>query len=304
MELNKKEKIECVKLDPLVVLKIVKHVREMNGNDTGGQLLGVKVNNVLEVTNCFSFISSQGDEVEQSSIKRGQVEMRRLLREIKIYDMNVIGWFQSCNQVFGSQAMIETQFNYQQSIPSSVVIIYDSLIPSSSVSFKAYRLSDKFMEVYRETLDRKDWDLEIFEELPVRINTSAIVSEWMDRNNLFISTEDRWKDKMKSSLSNTSYLEKQFTFLTEALEDLGQEEYKWNKYFSQLIRFNQANQRKKNEKKTDGGDLVIDSDTLKTPLEPKYYDILTLTKQISRICDDIECFSKFKIIQETILSKE
>lgn len=45
-----------------VVLKIIKHCRESYPVDVTGQLLGLDVDGVLEVTNCFPFPSSDDDE--------------------------------------------------------------------------------------------------------------------------------------------------------------------------------------------------------------------------------------------------
>jgi translation initiation factor 3 subunit H len=50
--------------------------------------------------------------------------MMRCLRDVNI-DHNAVGWYQST--YLGSyvdQALIQTQFSYQQNIPQSVIIIY------------------------------------------------------------------------------------------------------------------------------------------------------------------------------------
>ncbi|RUS23688.1 hypothetical protein BC938DRAFT_474765 [Jimgerdemannia flammicorona] len=54
--------LTSVQLDGLVVLKIIKHCREAYPTDVTGQLLGLDVHGVLDVTNCFPFPSDDDDE--------------------------------------------------------------------------------------------------------------------------------------------------------------------------------------------------------------------------------------------------
>lgn len=67
-------------------------------------------------------------------------------------DSQAVGWYQSTYMgSFVNMAMIDTQFDYQQNIKQSVVIVYDPLRSRrGSLALKAYRLSDKFMELYKE----------------------------------------------------------------------------------------------------------------------------------------------------------
>jgi translation initiation factor 3 subunit H len=50
-----KPSLRCVQLDGHVVLKIAKHCRDNMPNLVTGQLLGLDVGPVLEVTDCFPF---------------------------------------------------------------------------------------------------------------------------------------------------------------------------------------------------------------------------------------------------------
>ncbi|MCL7032414.1 hypothetical protein MKW94_020103, partial [Papaver nudicaule] len=70
--------LRVVQIEGLAVLKIIKHCKESSPALVTGQLLGLDVGSVLEVTNCFPF----------------PLEMMRCLREVNV-DNNTVGWYQS-----------------------------------------------------------------------------------------------------------------------------------------------------------------------------------------------------------------
>merc|ERR1712224_963208 len=125
--------LDCVKLDGLVVLKIVKHCKESLPALVTGQLLGLAFQrddaSTLEVTNCFPF-PSRSEDVEGNVEDDGadyRIAMMRCLREVNV-DNNTVGWYQSTYLgSFLNETMIETQFNYQDHIKNGVCIVYDPL---------------------------------------------------------------------------------------------------------------------------------------------------------------------------------
>jgi translation initiation factor 3 subunit H len=151
LEVNE-EPVCQVQLDALVIFKMIKHCREALPSLVTGQLLGLDVQDRLEITNCFPFPSR--DTMEDSSDQDGaeyQIEMMRCLRLVNI-DHNTAGWYQST--YFGSyinQSTVDTQFSYQEAIEKSVLIIYDPVrTDQGNLVLKALRLTPQFMMVYRE----------------------------------------------------------------------------------------------------------------------------------------------------------
>ncbi|OIW11708.1 hypothetical protein TanjilG_12227 [Lupinus angustifolius] len=133
-----------------VILKIIKHCKDHSPSLVTGQLLGLDVGSVLEVTNCFPFPMREEDEEVEADGANYQLEMMRCLREVNV-DNNTVGWYQSTLLgSFQTVELIETFMNYQENIRRCVCIIYD---PSRSdqgvLALKALKLSDSFMELYR-----------------------------------------------------------------------------------------------------------------------------------------------------------
>ncbi|KAG6527701.1 hypothetical protein ZIOFF_009827 [Zingiber officinale] len=95
------------------VLKIIKHCNEFLPSLVTGQLLGLDVGSVLEVTNCFPFPIREEDEEIEADGANYQLEMMRCLREVNV-DNNTVGWYQSTLMgSFQTVELIETFMNYQ-----------------------------------------------------------------------------------------------------------------------------------------------------------------------------------------------
>ncbi|ORE05706.1 hypothetical protein BCV72DRAFT_134022 [Rhizopus microsporus var. microsporus] len=176
------EPLQTIQLDGLVVLKIIKHCRESYPNDVTGQLLGLDDKGVLEVTNCFPF-PSDGDEDTSAQY---QLDMMRCLRAVNV-DNNTVGWYRSAHLgSFVDLSLIETQYNYQNSLSAqSVVLIHDvsKSAAQGNLSIRAFRLTDAFMKAYEakkfttESLAQAKLSFStIFEELPVQIRNSHYVT--------------------------------------------------------------------------------------------------------------------------------
>ncbi|KDO44069.1 hypothetical protein CISIN_1g034084mg [Citrus sinensis] len=81
--------LRVVQIEGLVMLKIIKHCKEFSPALVTGQLLGLDVGSVLEVTNCFPF-PEEDEEIEADGANY-QLEMMRCLREVNV-DNNTVGW--------------------------------------------------------------------------------------------------------------------------------------------------------------------------------------------------------------------
>ena len=79
-----------------------------------------------------------------------EFEMMKALRDVKV-DNNSIGWYQ-CTYLgsYCTKDTIQNQLEFQESIPNSVLIIYDGVRTSlGQLSVKALRLTDAFMSAFK-----------------------------------------------------------------------------------------------------------------------------------------------------------
>nr|GEU95031.1 eukaryotic translation initiation factor 3 subunit H [Tanacetum cinerariifolium] len=90
--------LRVVQIEGLVILKIIKHCTEFSPALVTGQLLGLDVGSVLEVTNCFPFPIREEDEEIEAEGANYQLEMMRCLREVNV-DNNTVG----CNEFTGEK---------------------------------------------------------------------------------------------------------------------------------------------------------------------------------------------------------
>ena len=108
-------------------MKIVKHCTESFPALVSGQVLGLDVNGVLEVTNCFSYPQDK-EEDDSKAGQKYQVQMMKNLREVNV-DNNSVGWYQSAYYgSFLSMSMLQSQYHYQLNIPKSVAIVFGEWI--------------------------------------------------------------------------------------------------------------------------------------------------------------------------------
>ncbi|XP_040586257.1 eukaryotic translation initiation factor 3 subunit H isoform X2 [Mesocricetus auratus] len=180
--------VKQVQIDGLVVLKIIKHYQE-EGQGTEvvqGVLLGLVVEDRLEITNCFPFPQHTEDDADFDEVQY-QMEMMRSLRHVNIDHLHV-GWYQSTYYgSFVTRALLDSQFSYQHAIEESVVLIYDPIkTAQGSLSLKAYRLTPKLMEVCKEkdfspeALKKASINFEhMFEEVPIVIKNSHLINVLM-----------------------------------------------------------------------------------------------------------------------------
>ncbi|OAE27626.1 hypothetical protein AXG93_2520s1220 [Marchantia polymorpha subsp. ruderalis] len=302
--------LRVVQIDGLVVLKIVKHCKECMPALVTGQLLGLDIGSILEVTNCFPFPSRGGeeeDEVEADGANY-QLEMMRCLREVNV-DNNTVGWYQSTYMgSYQTVELIETFLNYQENIKRCVCIIYDPLRSSQGiVALKALRLTDAFMELYRtenfkgEKLREKNmtWT-DIFEEIPVKISNSSLVSAVMTE--LETDAPATQCDFDRLVLSTNPFMEKNLEFLIECMDDLGMEQQKFQYYYRNLSRQQGQQQawlqkrRAENMARRASGEEPLPEEDSNNPLfkpipEPSRLDSYLITNQVNNYCNQINGFA-------------
>jgi len=307
-------RIEVVQLDALVVVKIINHAKDNLPDLVTGQLLGLDVGSTLEITNSFPFpnrIAETEEETESEALGGAeyQLEMMVRLREGNVDD-NTVGWYSSTYMgSFVNESTLETQFNYQgsRSIKRSVLVIYDPLKTSQGVlSLKALRLTNKFMDLYKEQKFTKDviariglsFD-DIFEEIPIKIHNNLLTKALLWELDEYAEMDP---DFERLELSTNPFLEKNLEFLIECLDDLSQEQNKFTYHQRtvqrQLQQQAQWLQKRKSEnaiRKSKGEEPLPEEDPtnsiFKSTPEPSRLESLLITNQINNYCKQINHFA-------------
>merc|ERR1712216_1059426 len=233
------EKLSCVEIDGLAVLKIVKHCKEYLPQLVTGQLLGLDFDNTLEVTNCFPFptraTDGDGEEYDDSEGADYQIDMMRSLCDVNV-DNNTVGWYQST--YLGShitENLIATQYNYQESIPKCVCLIFDPLkTAQGNLALKAVRLTDAFLALYKGGEFTLDSILksgvcaeDIFEELPIQVRNSNLIKAFLLQME---DTPKRPPADVEAGITSNPFLEKNLECLIDSIEDLAQESARFQYY--------------------------------------------------------------------------
>ncbi|KAL6652935.1 hypothetical protein ACP70R_011860 [Stipagrostis hirtigluma subsp. patula] len=329
--------LRVVQMEGLAVLKIIKHCEEFAPSLVTGQLLGLDVGSVLEVTNCFPFPMREDDEEADTDGANYQLEMMRCLREVNV-DNNTIGWvsvlfawiFSNCGTdrnihelsgggMEGIQAYILTYFKkYQEiyafsllvstlleeNIRRCVCIVYDPSRSSQGVlALKALKLTDSFMDLYRnngltgEKLREKkvSW-VDIFEEIPIKVSNSALVSAFMKELEPESPVTQCDFDRLK--LSTAPFMERNLEFLIGCMDDLSSEQNKFQYYYRNLSRQQSQQQawlqkrRQENMARKAAGEEPLPEEDPSNPIfkpipEPSRLEGYLVTNQISSYCNHI-----------------
>eukprot|EP00538_Stauroneis_constricta_P001113 CAMPEP_0119560596 /NCGR_PEP_ID=MMETSP1352-20130426/15373_1 /TAXON_ID=265584 /ORGANISM="Stauroneis constricta, Strain CCMP1120" /LENGTH=289 /DNA_ID=CAMNT_0007608615 /DNA_START=75 /DNA_END=941 /DNA_ORIENTATION=- len=230
------ERVSKVRVEGLALLKMVKHCHDVLPQMASGSLLGLSTNGgVLEVTHAFPNPESGGGkpDFDNSANEDFQLEMMRMLREVNV-DNNYIGWYQSMNMgVFSTTSVLETQFSYQTDLsPNAVVLLYDPLQTSNgTVCIKAFRLSDACVSMKQDDVNAFVAPSDIFEEVPIEFTNPALVQailhDWTPPVDV---------DLRRLDLSSHAYLEKQMESMCGWVDDLANEQHKFQAYTRQLAK--------------------------------------------------------------------
>lgn len=309
--------ITHVQMDGLVSLKIIKHCTEegSGGDLVQGVLLGLVVDNRLEVTNCFPFPRNAGNEEggEELDEIQYQMEMMRLLRHVNVDHLHV-GWYQSCfHGSFITKAFLDSQFSYQNSIEESVALIYDPHQTSQGFpSFKAYRLTRPMMDLYKEGdfnvdgLKNSKFSFQnMFEEIPIFVKNSNLTNVLMCELNSGSLQPGKKVDSFDVSshldLGSTTSLQMTLRQLLSITDDMSQEINKYTNHQRQVFKQNQAKiqyQQKKQQENaqrvTRGEEALPEEDLTKIfkPIPaPSRLDTLLISNQVTNYCKQVGQFS-------------
>eukprot|EP00877_Chromochloris_zofingiensis_P003456 jgi/Chrzof1/13110/Cz07g20080.t1 len=301
--------LKTVQLDGQVVLKIMQHCNSALPQLVTGQLLGLDVGQTLEVTDCFPFPASAGDDDghEDAAGANYQLEMMRCLREVNV-DNNTVGWYQS--SILGSYQtteLIDTFVNYYENIKKCVCLVYDPQKSArGSVALKAIRLKESFIDLYKEQkLTGKElreaaitWK-DVFIEVPIKVQNKSLAQALIA--DLDPSSGATEADLERLNLSSAPFLAKTMTNLTECIDDLLGEQQKVSMYHRNVARQQQQMaawlQKRKQEnaaRRAAGEELLPEEDaTAFKPIpEPAQLDQYLITNQIANYCDQISSASQ------------
>jgi len=232
--------IKRVQIEGLVVLKLVNHCHSSLPQMVTGELLGLDVEDTLEISACFPNITHSDDVVashktdaQQEELRQEALEYRyemlKQLREVNV-ESNAVGWYCSAWLEYAINLdVIQTQFDYQQELGTSCVcIVYDPLrTTQGKLYLKALRLKENFVKLYKEqdfTQETiKDQCLssdDIYEELPIEIHNSRLVDAFIGELALSKSFMENMALDDTSELEMTRYLTKTLESVNDGLDEL------------------------------------------------------------------------------------
>jgi len=228
---------DFVQMDGLAVMKIIKHCCEEGSNIDvpRGGLLGLLIENRLEITNTFAFPITKPNE--DSNEDDYQANMMMHMKKSN-QDYLHVGWYQSCE--IGSN-LVTTEFvlaqqGYQDSIEESVVIIYDPQKTAKGfLSLKAYRLTPQALKLLAENENMITPELvkslhisydKLFHEVPILIRNSHLTCALLCQLNEMKPN----KGPQYLDLGTASTLENHMKFLYDKVDEIHQEAYKMNKW--------------------------------------------------------------------------
>jgi translation initiation factor 3 subunit H len=290
--------IQVVQLDGLVLLKIIKHCKENMPEVVTGQLLGLDVEDRLEVTNCFPFPSSDDND---DTTYQYQIEMMKCLRTVNV-DNNTVGWYQTSFMGSFITTIIESQFAHQKEIPQSVVVVYDPFKTTKGrLALNAYRLTDGFMELYGKedfshlSFSKLEIDSsKIMEEVPIKIHNSHLVHGFLYELREHGSMSC---DHDRLHLNNNPFLEKSLGMVSDLIDEYAAEQMKfqyWQRQSSKQKQQKQAAVQKwqaENDKREKAGQEPLPeedwSKMYKVQTPPSRMDSVMVAGQIQHHSDQI-----------------
>lgn len=315
--------LRVVQIEGLVVLKIIKHYKDFAPTLVTGQLLGLDVGSVLEVTNCFPHplrVTVEDDEEEADADDPNyQLDTMRCLREVNV-DYNTVGWYQSTTLgCYQTTELIKTHMNYQANIKRFVGIIYDPEKSHQGVlALKAVKLSDSFVELCQsqnftgEKFREKNlsW-VDTFEEIPIKATNSALISAFMTE--LEPDSPVTQCDFDRLQLSSNPFMELNLDLMSVCLDNLAGQQQTLQFYYRNLSR-QQAqqqswlhNRRAENAARKAAGEEPLPEEDpslaiFKPIPEPSRLDSFLYTNQIANYCNEIngvagQSFSRLHLLK-------
>jgi len=313
-------RLDEVKLDGGVILKIAKHCRDNAPESVTGQLLGLDGKFDVEITNCFPFPNAvRGAFEEDDDGDAGteyQIEMMRCLREVNV-DAYTVGWYQTADlSSFSNETLLETQYNYQTNpllCRKCVALVYDPImtLQTGKLSIRALRLSSEFCDVYtrdpdlvNESFDRS----KIFVEVPIRITTNALAEAFLHG---LRASNSLPKSYDHLDLASNGFFEKNLDNLSQFMDELQNENGRIQHFQRQNQRLqNQINAytikvRAENQQRRQKGQAEIAEDLsqFKKLVPPSRLPSLVWMHQVDVYVDQVEDFARESALKLFLLTE-
>lgn len=316
--------ITNVVLEGLVVMKMIKHCQDNYPHGVLGQLLGMDVENRLEITNCYPFMqqpTTTTDGMDVAAFEREQQQYQRdmmwCIREVNI-DHQVVGWYQSTGSSgsFLTSQWIDTQFNYQKQLPNIVCLVYDPIrTQEGSLSVHAYRLTKSFMQLMIKgdfsSLGFANANVQsssIVECIPVSFHNSSLVSAALvEMDHVDDFTGENNVDLTRLSISDKPVLEQAMESLIFDLDTLGKEQSKYSYYMRSLMRMHSQALDKMRKRRVEnkarlanGEDALPDDEEINQVFEkePARLDNKILLKSLDSYVDNIKSLAGEGIVKQ------
>jgi len=231
---------DYVQMDGLAVMKIIKHCYEERSNIEvpRGGLLGLVIENRLEITNTFAFpVSKTDDAIDEEYTTNMMLHMKKINQ-----DYLHVGWYQSCDLgSFVTAEFVLAQLGYQDSIEESIVVVYDPQKTAKGfLSLKVFRLTPAALKMLAENEHSispefiKSLHLsydKMFHEVPLVIYNSPLANALCCQ---IVEMKPADKGTQFLDLGTASVLETHMKLLLEKVDDIHQESYKMNKWAMQV----------------------------------------------------------------------
>lgn len=276
---------KIVEVDSLVLIKVLKHCRDNYPTAVNGQLLGMDVGEVLEVTNCFPLLQKRDvynalaaaanavgagssamkratekeleERVEEES-EQYQERVAELMHDVNV-DCFTVGWYQTLS--FGdlrNKENIESLVLYQELVEKAVLLVFDPFFDAMGKDpFKGYRVAEAFLKAYREAeqdpaLYNKFRSSDILEEVPISIKNpllaQAFLAHWTSLDTSYLLSDFH---ALEDHHSHCQYLEKHLSFLADSFDDLFMEQEKLYKYHRDSLRLHIAQKQALEKRKAE-----------------------------------------------------
>jgi len=231
---------DYVQMDGLAVMKIIKHCYEERSNieTPRGGLLGLVIENRLEITNTFAFPISKADEpIDDEYTTNMMLHMKKINQ-----DYLHVGWYQSCDLgSFVTAEFVLAQLGYQDSIEESIVVVYDPQKTSKGfLSLKVFRLTPQALKMLNESETNITPELvkslhlsydKMFHEVPLMIRNSPLANALCSQ---IVEMKPADRGTQFLDLGTASVMETHMKLMLEKVEEIHQEAYKMNKWAMQV----------------------------------------------------------------------
>ncbi|PTB36597.1 Eukaryotic translation initiation factor 3 subunit H [Trichoderma asperellum] len=340
-EAPKDAPFQAVQVDALVIMKIARHCSSLFPTVATGSLVGMDQNGTLEITNTFAFptVDNSSADTHQSDAANAaaaapraksnityQNEMIRHLKEVNV-DANNVGWYTSATMGnFVTLAFIENQYHYQKDNDKTVALVYDTSRSSQgTLALKAYRLTNIFMNVYKEgkftteSLQKSKLSFrDILQEYPITVQNSHLLTSFLHQlpsppvrdikepSTLSDLNSDRIKAPLYPSIDNLDlsvdpFLEKTCDLLLESIESHYVDLNNFQFYQRQLAREQtkitqwQAKRKAENAQRTLAKQPLLPEDEwqrlFKLPQEPSRLEGMLNAKQVEQYSKQVDGFT-------------